>query len=40
LTGEQSLEKFFQEARVVWKKLTKEDDDHQKVNIGDEILDA
>jgi hypothetical protein len=39
-SGTQPVETFFQEARVVWRKLPKEDDHHRKVSINDEIRDT
>jgi len=39
-SGAQPVEPFFQAARVAWRKLPKEDDDHRKVIVDDEILDT
>jgi hypothetical protein len=38
--GQQPVESFFQAARVAWRKLPKEDDDHRKVVIDESMFDS
>jgi hypothetical protein len=39
-SGTQPVETFCQAARVAWQKLPKEDDEHRRVIVDDEIFDT